>query len=552
MVLPRLSVALLVAAGCAGNEQPLRPPHPIVKRDELRPTDTSSTEMWKFLPTDVVENYDEPDSGFRVHFTRAGPNAVPPLDANANGLPDMVESVVGVYDQVATKYQTTMGYRAPLGDAALADNGGSERFDIYLLDFALAADGAFRTDVCTAEKCIGYVVQENDFVGFGYPNATVATRILGSHEYFHATQDAYDNGQDVVITEGTAVWATEQFDPSTNDFEGFLDGFMSRPERSLDSPPPGPVPAYAYGSAIFFEFLSEKYGQPIVRKLWERLENGQGSPSEPADLANPHWMIQLDALLKSDYQSSFAQAYLEFVRWNFYTASSADPAKGYANGANYPSPALTTVAAPYQEMVMRVYYASAQYFAMPAASRSTMGALLIDDPATVEDETAGLALVLSARRSNVNSALLTVGQVKAGAELIDTSGSAQLVVAVVNTAREGVGSVLSKHPALCIGSPQELRDCRIALDPSFDAGAPDAGPPDAGPPDAGPPDAGVDAGVPPDAGSDLDAGTTPPPPSKGCGCNSTGSVIGAWALVFALRGRRRPQAAANCRSTSRL
>ncbi len=545
MVLPRLSVgALLALTACGVSEQPLplRPPHAEARRDELRPTDTSSSEMWRYLPADSVEHYDEPDSGFRVHFTRTGVNAVPVLDANADGIPDMAESVVSVYDLVAAKYQTQLGFRAPLGDVSQASNGGSERFDVYLLDFGAGADGAFRSDQCTNDKCIGYVVQENDFAGFGYPNATVATRILGSHEYFHGIQDAYDNGQDIVIVEGTAVWATEQFDPSTNDFEGFLPGFMSRPDRSLDSPPPGPVPAFAYGSAIFFQFLTEKYGQPIIRKLWEHLENGQGSASEPADVANPHWIIQLDALLKAEYQSTFALTWREFVRWNLYTAGAADPSKSYANGASYPAPAMTAATAPHQLMVLRVFYASAQYFKLPADTRPTMGALLIDDPSTVEDETQGMELLLAARRNNLNATVLTVSKVKDGTQTVDTSGGAQLVVAVVNTARQAVNGTLSKRPGLCVGSPEELLACRIALDPSFDAGF-DAGLPDAGAPDAGPADAGADAGV--DAGSVPDAGTRdggsePPVMPKGCGCNSGGSTFGALALALSLR-RRSPR-----------
>jgi uncharacterized protein (TIGR03382 family) len=540
MVLPRLTLAgVVLLAACDG--APPRPPHVESRRDELRPTDTSSSEMWRYQASDAVEHYDEPDSGFRVHFTRAGPNAVPADDTNTNTVPDLAEAVASVYDLVATKYQTQMGFRAPVGDVSLGSNGGNERFDVYLLNFAPGADAAFRTDQCTNEKCVGYVVQENDFVGFGYPNATVATRILGSHEYFHAIQDAYDNGQDVVITEGTAVWATEQFDPSTSDLEGFANGFLSRPERSLDSPPPGPVPSYAYGSAVFFEFLSEKYGQPIIRKLWERLENGQGAASEPGDVANPHWIIQLDALLQSDYQSSFAAMYREYIRWNFYTGMSTDPLKAYANGGAYPQPMMTSVTAPQQIMVLRVFYASAQYFKLPADARTQMGALLVDDPNSPEDETKDMALIVSARRNSKNDSLITVADVKAGTELVDTTGGAQLVVAVINTVRgpEAAG-VLSRRPGVCIGSPAELADCRLALNPSFDAGVPDAGQPDAGPVvvDAGV-DAGIDAGTIGGTDAGTDGGTTTPDPPRGCGCSSGGSALAGFALLIVLSRKPR-------------
>ena len=532
MVFPRLRwvAALLVVAGCAPPD-PTRPPHPESKRDELRPTDTSSAEMWRFLATDTVEHFDTVDAGYRVHFTRAGKNAVPAGDLNANSVPDLVESVASVYEEVGTKYHATMGFRFPVGDLSLGSNGGDARFDIYLVDFGLQADGAFRTDACANEKCVGYVVQENDFVGYNYPNATVATRILGSHEYFHAIESAYDDNQGVNLSEGMAVWATEQFDPSTNDFEGFLSGFMSRPDRSLDSAPSGPVPAFAYGSAIFFEFLSEKYGAPIIRKLLERCENGKGHPSEPADVANPRWLVQLDALLKADYQSSFAQAFRLFVYWNFFTGAAADSTRSYANGASYPAPLITTVTAPYQVAQQRVFYAASAYFQLAAGARTTMGALLVDDPLTpAEDETQGMAVILGVRRNNQNTLVIPVTDVKAE-NTVDTSGGAQLIVAIVNTAREGANGVLSKRPGLCVGSPDELRACHLALDPGFN---PDAGTPDAGTPDAGISDAGA-----PDAGTSTDAGVEPPPMPKGCGCSAASPALGAFlALGFALRRRR--------------
>lgn len=496
------------------------------RRSELRPTDTSVSQMWRYETTDVVERHDA-DGGFRVHYTRAGKNAVRTTDADDSGVPDFVEAVGGVYAEVAARYQGQMGYRAPLSDSAVTGNGGDGRFDVYLLDFALSSDGAFRTDQCTSdpEQCIGYVVQENDFAGYSYPSPTAATRILGSHEYFHAVQDAYDHGQGVVLSEGTAVWATEQVYPSTNDLEDFVDGYLTRTDRSIDSPPPGPVPSFAYGSAIFFQFLSERYSPALIRQLWERCVNGQGHPSEPADVANPRWVVQLDALLKADHQASFAKAFREFQTWNFYLASAADPAKSYANGAYYPGVTATASTAPVQLFPMRVYYASAQSFRVPPAGRAAMTAALVDDPTSTDDDTRSLALLLGVRRQGRVAQLVDLADVEAGVETVDTSGTSELVVTVVNTAREGEGAVLSRRPGLCVGTPGEVALCRAAIDPALDAGVepPDAGAPDAGAPDAGAPDAGVEP---------------PPPPPQGCGCGATGSSGGALALLLLLFFRR--------------
>jgi hypothetical protein len=530
------SLVFILAACGVPAPAPVRPPHrPASRSDEVRPTDTSSNLMWRYQPTDVVESFAADGGDFRVHFTRAGVNAVPLVDADDGGIPDFVEAVSQVYEAVGATYHAALGFRHPLSDGALPDNGGDEKFDVYLLDFARSADGAFRVDSCpSAEQCIGYVVQENDFAGYGYPSLTEATKILGSHEYFHAIQAAYDNGQDAVISEGTAVWATEHFAPETDDFEAFIRGYLERPDRSLDSPPPGPVPSFAYGSAIFFEFLSQKFGDAIIRKLWEHLENGHGDPLEPQDQANPTWLVQLDALLKRDYQSSFADAFAEFCTWNLYLGSAADPTKAWANASTWPQPATTEVPAPVAMRLLRVYYASSQYFRVPSDGRTSMTAAIVDDPATADDDVAGLKLVVASRKSGVNVELVTISDVQnpTASEVVNTSGGADLLVAIINTARAGNGSILSKRPGLCAGTWDEVQACRITVNPALDAGV-----------DAGTVDAGVmtDAGVATDVGMPLsDGGMYPTPAPQGCGCGMTGPVPTLLALALVtLHGRRR-------------
>lgn len=507
-------------AGCGDEATTPERRTPVIhsKQDALRPTDTASGLMWRFQAGDVVESQGVDGGLFKVHFTRAGLNAVPATDADDSGVPDFVERVEETYESVGALYHGPLAFRRPLSDATITDNGGDGRFDIYLLDFARAADGAFRVDQCpAADKCLGYVVQENDFAGYGYPNTTVATRILGSHEYFHGVQAAYDNDQSVVVSEGTAVWATERFDPSTNDFENFIDGYLSRPDRSIDSPPPGPVPDFAYGSAIFFKFLTERHDDALIRKLWEHLENGQGDVSEPADRANPTFVVQLDALLQRDYGSSFAAEWAEFTRWNLYTGAAADSTQAWLDATRYPLVAMTSVTLPYRADGPRVFYASAQYFLAPAAGRTRVTAKLVDGPFTSTDDLPGMVVWLAARKGNRNTEVV---KVTAG-ESVDVTGGSAIVV-VANTNRGAIGASLSQRPALCVGTPEEVAACVAAVQ------------------NGGSPDAGVDAGVPAmDAGVEqpgVDAGTMEPPPPAGCGCGMGTTPL--WFLAV-LVGRRR-------------
>lgn len=511
-------IVCLILVGC-GQEVSRREPTIVSQEAELRPTDSSTPQMWRFLPTDTVESYGIDGGSFKVHFTRTALNGVPAGDANTNGVPDFVEQVDQVYEAVGDNY-AALGFRRPLGDGTLSNNGGDSRFDVYLLDFGRSADGAFRVDQCLSgmpERCAGYVVQENDFAGYGYPSAIAATRILGSHEYFHGVQAAYNNNQNVVLLEGTAVWATEHFDPSTRDFENFIDGYLNLPDRSIDSPPPGPVPSYAYGSAIFFKFLTERHDDALLRKLWEHLETGHGDPSEPGDQQNPTWVIQLDALLKRDYQSSFSAEFAEFARWNLYMNTAADSAQAWDDASQYPSVAMSTVSAPHAAEAPRIYYASTQYFSAPAAGRTAMTAALVDSPLTPGNDLDGLVMWAVARRGGRN---VEVVKVTAGQTVNATNGT--FILAVVNTNRGANGSLLAQRPNICLGTPEEVASCVAGFNGTVDAG--------------------VDAGQESiDAGAEVPDGGTPsqqqPPPPCGCGLGSGPLMLLALPLVWAVRRR---------------
>lgn len=476
-----------------------RQPTAVSREEALRPTDTNSNLLWRYANGDTVESVANDGGTFRVHFTRTGINAVP-----GAGFANQVEDV---YEEVGALYHGPLGYRLPLSDATVSPNGGDDRFDVYLLDFAGQADGAFRVDQCPPnllDRCIGYVVQENDFAGYGYPSLVVATRILGSHEYFHAVQAAYDSDQNVVVSEGTAVWATERFDPSTSDFEHFIGSYLSDTGRSIDNAPIGPVPSFAYGSAIFFKFLTERHDDELIRKLWEQLENGHGDSSEPDNQANPTWVIQLDALLKRDYQSTFADEFREFAKWNLFTNTAADPTQSYANGAAYPMVTMNTVQLPYLEESARFYYASTQYYFATAQGRAEVTAQLVNHPNTPVDDTEDLTVWLTVRNNGKNEQLTRV----TADESVVVSGNA-VIVAVVNTRRGKVGTASTQRPGLCLGSPAEVANCVTLIRGDM-------------------PDAGSEI----DAGVETDAGVEPPPPPMGCGCGMGGGPLALLALAL--------------------
>lgn len=457
---------------------------------ELRPTDVGSSEMWRFAPSETVESFDSSEGNVRVFYTRAGVNAVPTADADATGIPDTVELVAATYEE-ALGYYAILGYRAPISDLGTpGGDGGDGRFDVYLVDFALRADGSFRRERCAGSICSGYMVQENDFVGYRYANYRIATRILASHELFHAVQAAYDADGSSNFGEATAVWATESFDPSLNDFEGFVAGWMAVPERSLDQEPLSPADGYSYGVSIFFRYLSERFGDDVILEIWRAMEDGAGG------VADPVWLEAIASVLTA-HDTDFIEAFHTFSRWVLYSGIGGPDGETFAEAARYAPVTRVTETLPFHDDALRVFTASTRIWSFPAAGRTQVTAALVsDDP----EETATLELTIAIRRrTDVEVHVITA------LEVIDATGADEIVVAVSNGAIDGN----SARPGLCVGTPAEVSACVGSV--AADAGMIET-------------DAGIiesDAAMPGDAG-----------PTSGCSCRAGSRSSAPWPLAL--------------------
>lgn len=524
---------LAVLSGCAPAPEDAGPDAPggiAQQAAALRPDQAGNNALFRFEAGDAVEAFDSPGGEFRIHFTREGQHRVLPTDADADGVPDAVQTVAAGYDEVFAFYTETLGFRAPVEDGALAPNdGGDGRFDVYLVDFEHRGDGAFVREAClqgAPSRCMGYMAQENDFVGYGYPSLAAAVRILASHEFFHAVQAAYDADQGSVLSEATAVWATEKFDPDLDDFEAFSAGYLDNPDRPLDEPLPGPVDVFSYGMGLWFQFLDERFGESIILALWEAVEDGAGGE------ADPRWLPTLAQLLETTYEVSFADALTEFAAWNLYTGRRADPALAWARGEGYPTVAMTEVSLPFSDDRLRRFHASTAYYRAPLEGRTSITASVVGD----EAERADLEVFVALRTGN---AITWPQPVTAGP--VPTSGADEVIVLIVNSAIEGQ----SRRPGLCIGEPhEELVACMRALIngplPEEDMGVPEA---DAAVDETL--DGQVDLGVAPDATLDTDGGDPGETTSGGDGgCQQSGrtpaSLAGLLSLLgLGLRRRRR-------------
>lgn len=199
-----------------------------------------------------------------VHYATTGTDVPPPADTNGDGVPDFVAEVAAEAQLAYTRFGE-IGFAAPLADAL----GGDARVDIYLRDL-ISADGNAGTDSCANNTCIGFAVAENDFENYGYASRTEGIRSVVPHELFHLVQYAYAMGQPTTFTEGTAVWAVEMlYGDGCTDYERFVPGFLSKTFRPFERGGTGFGDNYPYGAALFWNFLSERFGPEVIADGWE-------------------------------------------------------------------------------------------------------------------------------------------------------------------------------------------------------------------------------------------------------------------------------------------
>lgn len=402
-----------------------------------RPDNPASGELFTFDAGDTVEIFDT--ARFRLHYTLDGDHRVPAADSDGGGVPDHVEALGVVYEEVLDRY-LELGFRPPLPDGGDDPANNDERFDVYLVDFGLSADGAYVAEGCTGATCWGFMVQENDFAGYGYPSVTYANRLLASHEFFHAVQAAYDNGQGAVMGEGTAVWATEQFDEGFDDYEGFAGYFLDETNLPLDGEGGSAVSGRTYGSVLFWQFLTERFGEDSVRRMWEACEDGA------AGVADPYWLDVVETVVGV----SFAELLTEFARWTVYTGDRADPSVSFAAGALLDDVNTLALDLPFADDSVLVFDAGFQTHRVDPGPRTEI------DVAAVGDDAADVRLALFGVGPDGVTEVVTV---QGSRGTIPVGSATEIWMQLINVSRAGGAA----RPGLCLGDSAEVDACVAEL-----------------------------------------------------------------------------------------
>lgn len=280
--------------------------HLLYKENEFilhRPTDSDDNDYYG----DGIAVWTHNSSGgnFKIHYTEdtADDDAVYGSDGDQGTVPQYVTDLAGYLDNAWTQIITTMGYTAPPSDGTA---GGDSRFDVYLVN--MSSYGYTTYDSSPSNV---YIVMDNDFTGFpanlDSDNRQGAQKITAAHEFFHASQFQYTTNLSANAwwMEATATWMEDVLYSSVKDYLNYtgrkyddandngawdsgetyyqIDGvtaagttgrstsrWFDHPEYSLDST----SGTYEYGTIIWVKYLSERYGNSIIKSIWDGIGSG--------------------------------------------------------------------------------------------------------------------------------------------------------------------------------------------------------------------------------------------------------------------------------------
>lgn len=281
---------------------------------------------------------------FRIHYDTAGSQA-PPLDDNIlqPGVPDYVDSAALIFEYAwayeldSLGYADILDYGEPVPDGGAGGNG---LYDVYLSDIGdLGYYGLTQWEGNSGDRRNpSFIIIDNDytdpvFIQLGYAGRPLdALKVTAAHEFFHAIHYSLDRfeaeGLRFWWQEATATWMEDKVFDDVNDYQLIINYFFDYPELSLESFDFGSDPIRAmhpYASCVWPMFLDERFHEDVIKQIWYlcgEVELYNVLPATEVTLATYH-------------NSSFEDAWLEFLIWNYFTDYRADTISKYSEADSW-------------------------------------------------------------------------------------------------------------------------------------------------------------------------------------------------------------------------
>lgn len=282
---------------------------------------------------------------FTVHFDTVGYNVPSLLTPSSKRMLDdttyvknhadsinvinaFVDSTLSIFNYVWDIVVNSSGYLPPPFET------GENTYNVYITELG---GGLYGQTVPspnpinpgqTPPRYSSYIEIDNDFIAvYSSSRGLPGLRVTAAHEFHHAIQlGSYGYREnDRYFYEITSTWMEDLLYNDVNDYYQYIKYSNGQPRGHFASPNLSLIysdGSIEYSRAIWGKFIQEKYSQTVMRNAWENMRsNGSVKALD-------------DALLNAG--STLRIAFVEFSRWNYFTASRAIPGRYYSEAPNYP------------------------------------------------------------------------------------------------------------------------------------------------------------------------------------------------------------------------
>ncbi len=248
---------------------------------------------------------------FCVHWVAEGIDAPRLADADADGIPDYVVRVQEVAEHVYEVENGKLGWRTPKSDGRKGGRRG--KTDVYLDQIGGALFGYAAPDRGQGARgrlprhLHGYLVLDNDYDPREFPGTSPQQdlEVTFAHEYTHILQFGYDAYQDAWFAESTAVWMEDRVYDGIDDYLRYVRRWTRRYDTPLTA-----NSLKEYGSAVWNEWLSRRYGPDVVRDAWSRAVH-----TKPGGFSVAAYGSAIEAAGGSDFSRDFARFAADLPEW---------------------------------------------------------------------------------------------------------------------------------------------------------------------------------------------------------------------------------------------
>ncbi|HEX8065136.1 MAG TPA: Ig-like domain-containing protein [Thermoleophilaceae bacterium] len=214
---------------------------------------------------------------FCIHWVDSSPDAPSLASTDGDAIPDYVQAMSQVFEEVFAVENVQLGWREPTGDGTRG--GDFNKVDVYVKQLGDQGIFGYSTPDPGQEtnSQAAYLVMDNDFSHAEYPRYTSflpPMQVTAAHEYNHVIQFGYDVLQDSWMFESTAVWMEDRVYDDINDYVSYLGPWTQLSQVSLtrfnQSDLTDPLNVKVYGDAVWNRWLDERYGPETIRTAWEK------------------------------------------------------------------------------------------------------------------------------------------------------------------------------------------------------------------------------------------------------------------------------------------